>query len=338
MPRGRRRWVSQEWGAFHIISHTVENTPLFSEQEKKYFFQLMRRLSQGFFINIHSYCIMGNHFHILATGMELDAKHASKEELIRRYKAIYGKDSEYPTGAHDGNIGSIIPDEDGGIERLRERLGSISRFVQELKQNFTRWYNKKHNRKGYLWRERYKGVIVYHGMGELVCSAYIDLNPLRAGIVKLPEDYKWSSLSIRIKAPRLTEKFLYPITYPDAMDNCVEGKDNDDWTWIDIPLFPLNKDMREVEWYRQYVYAAGGIPVPGKAQIPERMLTEVLILNKDLGTLNRLCFGVRNISYGIAIGGYETIENLQKNLKRKVINARSFINSHYIRATRVLRL
>jgi hypothetical protein len=65
--------------------------------------------------------------------MELEAKKASKQELLRRYKLLYPKKSEPPPGRYEPN-GEIIRDEDGGIERLRERLGSISRFVQELKQ------------------------------------------------------------------------------------------------------------------------------------------------------------------------------------------------------------
>ena len=82
--------------------------------------------------------------------MELEAKKASKQGLLRRYKLLYPKESEPPPGRYEPN-GEIIWDEDGGIERLRERLGSISRFIQELKQTFSRWYNKTHNRKGYLW-------------------------------------------------------------------------------------------------------------------------------------------------------------------------------------------
>jgi putative transposase len=102
---------------------------------------------------------------------------------------LYPKESEPPPGRYEPN-GEIIWDEDGGIERLRERLGSISRFVQELKQTFSRWYNKTHNRKGYLWNDRFKGVIVNHGEAQLLCSAYIDLNPVRAGIVERPENYR----------------------------------------------------------------------------------------------------------------------------------------------------
>ncbi|MCP5049556.1 MAG: hypothetical protein GY940_20470 [bacterium] len=105
---------------------------------------------------------MGNHFHILATGLELEAEKATKEELFQRYRLIYPKDPLPPEGYFESD-GSFIPDADGGVERLRQRLGSISRFVQELKQTFSRWYNKRNGRKGYLWSDRFKGVIVSKG-------------------------------------------------------------------------------------------------------------------------------------------------------------------------------
>jgi hypothetical protein len=77
---------------------------------------------------------MSNHFHILVTGLEKEAANASKEELLQRYHLIYGDDAEPPAGTYDSS-GQLIPDADGGVERLRRRLGSISRFVQELKQD-----------------------------------------------------------------------------------------------------------------------------------------------------------------------------------------------------------
>lgn len=337
MPRGKRRWISEKCGSFHIISHTTENTPLFTDEEKEKFFNLMKQLAKGFFINIHSYCIMGNHFHILATGTELKAKRASEKELIRRYKAIYGKNAEPPEGSYDDNFSKIMADEDNGIERLRERLGSISRYVQELKQGFSRWYNKKHNRKGCLWRERFKGVLVYHGLGELICSAYIDLNPIRAGVTDLPEEYNWSSLGIRLKSPVMSRKFLYPINYVDALETSVENKFSDDRHYTSLPFMTVSQEMRGIEWYRQFVYASGGIEIKGKAHLPQNIVEEVLQCNGYLGIRGRLCYRIRNISGGIALGGYATIEALQKKLNRRYVRSRSFIDSNWIFATRVLR-
>ncbi len=60
-----------------------------------------------------------------------------------------------------------------------------------MKERFSRWYNKHHNRRGTLWMERFKSVLVEDGEALRTMAAYIDLNPLRAGMVKDPKDYRW---------------------------------------------------------------------------------------------------------------------------------------------------
>jgi len=62
-----------------------------------------------------------------------------------------------------------------------------------LKQRFTQWYNGRTGRKGTLWEERFKSVLVEGiGQGLRAMAAYIDLNPVRAGLVTDPKDYRWS--------------------------------------------------------------------------------------------------------------------------------------------------
>jgi len=61
-----------------------------------------------------------------------------------------------------------------------------------LLQRFTRWFNRTHERRGTLWEQRYKSVIVESGVAARTMAAYIDLNPVRAGMVADPADYRWS--------------------------------------------------------------------------------------------------------------------------------------------------
>ena len=82
---------------------------------------------------------------------------------------------------------------------FRFKWASLSELVREIKQTFSRYYNKRHNRRGTLWGERFKSLIVEDGKALMDCLAYIDLNPLRANIVKCPEDYRWSSLGYHIQ-------------------------------------------------------------------------------------------------------------------------------------------
>jgi hypothetical protein len=279
---------------------------MFDDQEKEYFFKLMTVFASGFFVDIHAFCIMGTHFHILASGLEQEAQNASKEELFRRYRLMFGEKAKPPTGSNK-TYGYFHPDQDNGVERLRNRLGCISRFVQELKQTFSVWYNKRHNLKGYLWHDRFKGIILDRGEAQLVCSAYIDLNPLRANIVKRPEEYRWSSLGLRVRNPKHADQL---------MSHCQEN----------------------LSWYREFVYLSGGIERQGKEKIAPELVEDVIKVNGKLGIGDSFKYRVKNISEGIAIGSHSFISEIQRKYNRKFVRPRAFMNTNVLFATRVLRL
>ena len=75
------------------------------------------------------------------------------------------------------------------LERFALRRGDLSVFLKELKQRFTQWYNRRKGRRGTLWEDRFKSVIVEGSEAALLTmAAYIDLNPVRAGVVDDPKD------------------------------------------------------------------------------------------------------------------------------------------------------
>ena len=304
MPRTKRTLISQDEGSYHIISRSNKKHILFDEVEKEYLFNLISIFASGFFVQIHAFCIMGSHFHILATGLDQEAQKASKEELYRRYRLMFGEKAKPPTGSAK-TYGYFQADEDGGVERLRNRLGSISRFVQELKQNFSVWYNKRHNLKGYLWHDRFKGIILDRGEAQLVCSAYIDLNPVRANIVKRPEDYRWSSLGLRVRDRKYANELL-----SDFEEN--------------------------LSWYRQFVYTCGGVEREGKHTIDTALVDNVFKAHGRLGIGERLRYRVKNMSEGIAIGSHEFISEIQRRYNRKFIRPRAFFDRNVLFSTRVL--
>lgn len=82
----------------------------------------------------------------------------SDERIQKRYEAFYGDERVFAKGAASG----------------------ISEFIREIKVGFARHYNKRHNRRGYFWGDRFKSVIVDKGETLVNCLAYIDLNPGRA--------------------------------------------------------------------------------------------------------------------------------------------------------------
>jgi putative transposase len=126
----------------------------------------------------------------------------------------------------------------GQIPSLRQKLSNLSQFVREIKVGFTRYYNRRNNRRGYLWGDRFKSVIVEKGETLINCLAYIDLNPLRAGLVDRPEEYRWNSLSYHIQT--------------DNKDNFLSL----DFGLIEFGVLDAGERLKR---YRRYVYEAGAV-------------------------------------------------------------------------------
>jgi hypothetical protein len=72
-------------------------------------------------------------------------------------------------------------------------MHDLSEFMRTLLLRFSRWFNKRHERTGALWESRFKSVLVEEGVASKTMAAYIDLNPVRAGMVPDPANYRWSS-------------------------------------------------------------------------------------------------------------------------------------------------
>jgi putative transposase len=70
---------------------------------------------------------------------------------------------------------------------------SLPRTMQSLGVQYVRFYNDKYNRIGTLWNSRYRGIHIENETYWLTCLRYVEQNPVRAGMVRTPADYRWSS-------------------------------------------------------------------------------------------------------------------------------------------------
>ena len=113
----------------------------------------------------------------------------SDEEIRQRFDYHYNKD-----GKETENV--LV---EGQIPSLRQKWSNLSEYMKDIKQRFSRYYNKKHNRKGYFWSDRFKSLLVEEGDTLINCLAYVELNACRAGLVKKPEDYRWCSLGYHVQ-------------------------------------------------------------------------------------------------------------------------------------------
>ncbi|WP_213953134.1 transposase [Variovorax sp. dw_954] len=69
----------------------------------------------------------------------------------------------------------------------------LPKLMQAVGRSYVRWFNDRHDRSGTLWEGRYRSTLIQADRYLLACMAYIDLNPVRAGVVREARDYPWSS-------------------------------------------------------------------------------------------------------------------------------------------------
>jgi len=179
---------------YHAMSRVVGGAHLLGNLEKEVLRKMLWQVADFCGVEILTYCVMSNHFHVLVRVPEQQV--VSDAELLRRFKVLYPKPTKYQTVefAHlEKALRESNEDAFAIRERLQARMNDLSEFMKTLKQRFSIWYNRNHgNRRGTLWMERFKSVLV-EGAGNPLqtMAAYIDLNPVRAGLVEDPKDYRF---------------------------------------------------------------------------------------------------------------------------------------------------
>jgi len=197
----RKRWIVPWKDSlvkpvfYHCVSRVVDRTLAFGPDEKENFRAIMRMQENFSGCLVVCYCLMSNHLHLLVEVPPMPVGGFTDEVLLDRLRAIYNE-------AVVAVVAKELADarQSGAERRVAEihgrytyRMHDLSEFMKTLMQRFTQWFNRTHRRTGNLWEDAFKSVIVEDGVAAKTMAAYIDLNPVRAGIVKDPADYRWSS-------------------------------------------------------------------------------------------------------------------------------------------------
>jgi putative transposase len=185
---------------YHCISRVVERRFAFGVEEKEKFRMFMRMYENFSGCRVLSYCIMSNHIHLLVEVPPKPEEGIADDVFLKRLSALYSEAFVVDVAAqihearHEGGLEGGNPERVEEIkDRFTHRMHDLSQFMKGLMQRFTQWFNGQHKRKGRLWEDRFKSVIVESGTAARVMAAYIDLNPVRARMVEDPAEYRWSS-------------------------------------------------------------------------------------------------------------------------------------------------
>ena len=250
--RTRRLLNDHGLSYYHCLSRVIERRFIFGEQERERFRKLLRKQEAFSGVRVLTWICLSNHFHVLVAVEEKGGKAVQEEmqrlmdddaAFLARLKFLYEPDAlEEIEKLLKAIRTAPIPDEmdawrdaddDDGrstddprkrhrewrakeIRRIKQpfldRMHDLSCFVGELKQRISQWYNLRNERKGPLWEDRFKSVLVQGTPGVLATvAAYIDLNAVRAGIVKEPKDWRWCGYAEAAAAQSLAREGIYEV-------------------------------------------------------------------------------------------------------------------------------
>ena len=289
---------------YHVMSRTCGGEVFFDDVEKEALRRVIWRMAEFSGIKVLTYCLMGNHFHLLA-----EVPH--RQTWLARFE---GPDGEAKLLQHLGILYSrayvgLLRDElsdlrargmtvlaEQRVAALKKRFCDLSLFVKEVKERFSRWFNKRHGRNGTLWMDRFKSVLV-EGKGEPLrtMAAYIDLNPVRAGLVQDPKDYRWCGYAEALGGSRRAQRGLCK-----ALSKPVDG-------W---------RSAEAAEAYRCLLHAEGReVKDAQNEQVVSRGVTTesartVLAEKGKLSPAELVRLRVRYFTDGVVLGSKEFVEGI----------------------------
>jgi len=191
---------------YHLTSRCVRQAYLLGENSGRGNIsrrELMRQriytLINAYSINLLSYALMGNHYHLVVNIDLPAAEGLSDHEVLSRWYSIH----KPPRLVKTYLKGYVLNDSEKLqlsklVKTLRERLTSLSWFMKDLNEYIARIANQQDGAKGKFWEERFGSQALLDVAAIVAAMVYVDLNPIRASVAKTPEDSDFTSICYRM--------------------------------------------------------------------------------------------------------------------------------------------
>lgn len=300
-------------GTYHCMTRTVNGEMLFKNREKEMLRKMMWQVADFCGVQILTYCVMSNHFHVL---LRVPAVHKiSDAELMRRYSVLYPNPTKHQAASASVLTSILASNSEEATEirhKLLARMGDVSQYMKTLKQRFSFWYNHCNQRFGTLWAERFKSVLV-EGEGNPLqtMAAYIDLNPVRAGIVEDPKDYRFCGYAEAVAGDRLSAEGLVRI-WKDRLGTTTSNLNpNDAVRCISQAREKSSGDliMGALRAHRMLIFGKGASPwtYKGKVMTREQAVKAMEEQQGELPMCTMLRCRVRYFTDGAILGSAEFV-------------------------------
>ncbi len=308
-----RRMLAEGGGCYHVISRIAGQQFLMDSEEKDVLMRLMFNAAVFSGVEIMTFALMDNHFHILVKVPR--AHEVDDVELVERMRVLYGDvktDRILNEWEAWDRRGLSFKVEDAKAA-LRRRMFDLSQFCKTLKETYSMSYNFRHAHVGTIWGSRFKSILLSPDYQTLMTvGSYIDLNPVRAGIVENPGEYRWSGYGTAVRGNALSRNGLCSMvaaacikrevsfeTALAAYESAIEG-------FIEQPS---EAESAEDDGAREQQKA----PVEHHEFVPERVKAEIAEGAK-LSLFEMLRCKVRYFSHGLAIGPASFVREFVKSL------------------------
>ncbi len=193
---------------YHCISRCVRRAYLCGEDpvsgrnfdhRKQWLVTKVKQLSAQFSIDVCAYAIMSNHYHLVLHVDRDAAVKLSNDEVIARWTTLFPRNATL--------IETLIKNQRSRaakkllqqkLDLWRERLQDISWFMRCINETVARQANKEDQCSGRFWEGRFKSQALLDEKAVVTCMAYVDLNPIRAGIADSLDNSDFTSIQERL--------------------------------------------------------------------------------------------------------------------------------------------
>jgi REP element-mobilizing transposase RayT len=214
MPKPRSQQISLvDTPYYHLCSRTVrkaflcgvdKETGVSYEHRRTWIQKRIFQLSQVFAIDICAHAVMHNHLHIVLHVDSEQVKGWSTVEVLERWHRLFKGTKLTQQYTNVSEKEALTQFELAMVESTadiyKQRLMSISWFMRSLNEPIARQANREDKCTGHFWEGRFKSQALLDEGALLSCMAYVDLNPIRAGIAPTPEQSNFTSIQLRIQA------------------------------------------------------------------------------------------------------------------------------------------
>ncbi|MBN3492714.1 transposase [Vibrio neptunius] len=294
---------------YHCVSRCVRRSFLCGydattqtnyEHRKGWVESRIKAVAKAFCIDVCAYAVMSNHYHIVLHVNRGKAQALTQQQVIERWTSFHLA----PVMVQRKLRGEKLTKPElrvyqGIIETWRERLYCVSWFMRLINQFIASEANKEDSCTGHFWEGRFKSQALLDEKALAAAMAYVDLNPVRAGIAATPERSSHTSVQLRIQSlsrHRVTPPNLFPFTgYPRK--NRPEG----------LP-FRLMDYLELVDWTGRHIRKGK------KGAIPNVTPPILERLGFNSHTWLNSCF---NIERGQMVGSASSISTALPKFKRQ---------------------